>query len=316
MPAVMNPRFLKTFLRVTHHRSFTQAARELHLAQSSVSDQIQALEDELGTALFIRSKAGLQPTLAGNTFTAHAQGILAAIESARQAVAAADRTSGQPVVIGALETVAAEILPSTLASFRRAHPELGIRIDVAGSADLLQWLHDGRIEVAFYFRRGELDGRLARRAVASEPLVLIGPPKTDAAEESLDLETPSAMPFIATEPGCVYRHIFDDAWRQAGKAPPKPILEASSVGAIVRLVAAGTGFALVPRLAAARFLESSTIRAHPWPARNVTATLDMVWRRRRTQARGVSLLLAWMERLQRPIKRGDARLPHEGPYQL
>ena len=308
----MNPRFLKTFLRVAHHGSVTRAARELHLAQSSVSDQIQVLEEELGSVLFLRSKQGLRPTPAGEALVAHAREILDALESAREAVAAADGSAERSIVIGALETIAVERLPPSLARLREAHPELRIRVEVAGSAELLERLHDARIDVAFCFRRGELDRKLVRRTIASEPLVLIGPPTTEPAALGSVQRAPGDIRFIATQPGCVYRHLFDEAWRQAGKTLPKPSIEADSIGAIVRLVAAGSGFALVPQLAAQRELHRGSVASYPWFGGDAAATLDMVWRRRRRQMPGLMQLLASMEGMQ-SVRRGDGRRPHEAP---
>src|ERR1700737_3106991 len=62
---LMYPRLLRTFLAVARSRNITRAAQQIHLAQSSVSDQIQSLETELGTDLFTRSKLGLELTRAG-----------------------------------------------------------------------------------------------------------------------------------------------------------------------------------------------------------------------------------------------------------
>ncbi|TIM33789.1 MAG: LysR family transcriptional regulator, partial [Mesorhizobium sp.] len=82
----MHPRLLKTFLAVARCRNITRAAEEIHLAQSSVSDQIQTLETELGTVLFTRSMQGLQLTPAGDTLKPYAVDILMLIEQARAAV--------------------------------------------------------------------------------------------------------------------------------------------------------------------------------------------------------------------------------------
>ena len=84
----MHPRLLKTFLAVARHRNITRAAREVHLAQSSVSDQIQSLENELGVALFIRSRHGLDLTAAGEALKPYAEEILQLAEEARIAVEA------------------------------------------------------------------------------------------------------------------------------------------------------------------------------------------------------------------------------------
>ncbi|TIQ19986.1 MAG: LysR family transcriptional regulator, partial [Mesorhizobium sp.] len=100
----MRPRLLKTFLAVARCRNITRAAEEIHLAQSSVSDQIQTLETELGTALFTRSKQGLQLTPAGATLKSYAQDILMLAEEARAAVDVAAGHAAGAVTIGALET--------------------------------------------------------------------------------------------------------------------------------------------------------------------------------------------------------------------
>ncbi len=307
----MNPRFLKTFLRVALCRSITRAANELHLAQSSVSDQIQALEDELGTALFLRSRQGLRPTPAGEALVAHAQAILASLDSAREAVALASRSIERSVAIGALETIATEVLPPPLASLWRDHPELRVRIEVAGSADLMQRLHDGRIDVAFCFRRDALDDKLIRRVHATEPMVMIGPPMVSGAATLPDWRVLDTVSFVATEPGCVYRHLFDEAWQRAGAAPLKLSAEVGSISTIIRLVAAGSGFPLVPRLAVRRELECGAVTQHQWPGSELAATLDMVWRRRRVQPPGLELFLAAMGDARRSLKQGGDR-PQRG----
>ena len=68
----MHPRLLKTFLAVARSRNITRAAEEVHLAQSSVSDQLQSLEAELNADLFVRSKRGMEPTRAGETLRPYA----------------------------------------------------------------------------------------------------------------------------------------------------------------------------------------------------------------------------------------------------
>ncbi len=73
----MNPRQLKTFLAVARHGNFTRAASEANLAQSSLSDQMQALEEELGAPLFERSRQGVTLTPAGDVLRSYAEEILA-----------------------------------------------------------------------------------------------------------------------------------------------------------------------------------------------------------------------------------------------
>lgn len=310
----MTPRLLQTFLAVARCRTATRAAGELNLAQSSVSDQIQVLEDELGVRLFLRSRQGFRLTAAGEALVPYAQDIVTTTDDALAAVKSASLSGDRSLVIGALETVAGEVLPTLLADLRQHQPDLRMRIEVAGSDHLLQRLLDGSNDIAFCFRKGAIDERLARREFAQEPLVMIGVPAAGSVlAPPPGLDALIAQPFIATEPGCVYRHLFDQAWRQAGLTPPRPFTEVGSIGAIVRLVAAGSGYAFVPRIAAREALASGAVAAIQLPGFECFATLDMVWRRRRVQPPGLTLLLGRAKQARHSLKRDADRLRREEP---
>ena len=139
-------------------------------------------------------------------------------------------------------------------------------------------------------RKGAADGRLARRAIGAEPLVLVAAQGQGTAPR--DLADLAALRFVATEPGCVYRHMFDTAFAEADMAPPKPAAEVGSIGAIARLVARGAGLGLIPRLAVSDALARGDLRELPWPGRMQAAPLTMIWRRRRVQPPALRQLLA------------------------
>ncbi|QND55864.1 LysR family transcriptional regulator [Mesorhizobium huakuii] len=290
----MHPRLLKTFLAVARSRNMTRAAEAVHLAQSSVSDQIQALEAELGAALFTRSKSGLELTPAGLALQPIAEELLRLDGEARAAVlAAAGRTSGA-LTIGALETIASARLAPWLPGFQARHPDITVRMKVTDSGTLRRLLEDGDIDVAFCFERRDgakdADARLARRAIGAEPLVLVAAPGQGTAPR--DLADLAALRFVVTEPGCIYRHMFDTAFAEAGVVAPRLASEVGSIGAIARLVAAGAGLGLVPRLAVSDALARGDLVELPWPGRAQAAPLTMVWRRRRIQPPALRRLLA------------------------
>ncbi len=274
-------------------RNITRAAEAVHLAQSSVSDQIQTLEAELGAALFTRSKSGLELAPAGLALKPIAEELLRLDGEARAAVlAAASQTSGA-LTIGALETIASVRLAPWLPGFQASHPDITVRMKVTDSGTLRQLLRDGDIDVAFCFElrdgaKGSVDERLARRTIGAEPLVLVAAPGQDIVPR--DLAALAALRFVATEPGCVYRHMFDTAF--AGMAAPKLAAEVGSIGAIARLVAAGAGLGLVPRLAVSDALERGELVELPWPGPAQAAPLTMIWRRRRVQPPALRQLLA------------------------
>ena len=303
----MHPRLLKTFLAVARCQNITRAADQIHLAQSSVSDQIQTLEAELGTSLFTRSKQGLLLTPAGDTLKPYAEDILLLADEARAAVDMAAGQTARLVTIGALETIATARLAPWISDFQASHPDIELRLKIAGSGDLLRKLGDGEIDVAFCFDRDDkADERLARRTIAAEPLILVGPPGSTAG----DLTALAGMRFIVTEAGCVYRHLFEKAFADAGMATPKRATEVGSIGTIVRLVAAGAGLGLVPRLAVADALDRGELVEMPWPGPVRTAPLAMVWRRRRVQPPAVKQLLAAAGEAFAPVRPADARPRH------
>ena len=117
-----------------------------------------------------------------------------------------------------------------------------------------------------------------------------------------DLTALASVSFVATEAGCIYRYLFDKAFVEAGIAAPKLAAEVGSIGTIARLVAAGTGMGLVPRLAVADALDSGEIVEMPWPGEVATASLVMIWRRRRVQPPALKLLLAAASENFAPVK--------------
>ena len=304
----MNPRLLRTFLAVARSGNLTRAAKEVHLAQSSVSDQIQSLEIELGTSLFTRSRLGLKLTPAGETFTSFAEEILLLTGEAKLAVGATAGHAVGSVTIGALETIASAKLARWLSDFHNDYPGIALRLKIASSSELLRGLEDGDIDAVFCFDSSDPDNRFSQRTISVEPMVLIAPREWQPSVVETGLSALASTRFVTTEVGCVYRRLFNAAFADAGIGEPKLAAEVGSIRAITELVAAGMGLALVPRLAIADALDRCKIVEAPWPGPNPTVLLKLIWRRRRIQPPALKFLLASNNFT--PVKSTDARPPH------
>lgn len=260
----------------------TRAAEALHLAQSSVSDQIQALENEWGAPLFTRNRQGLHLTPAGEALKPYAEKILVLAGEARAAVDTASG-NGRVLVIGTLETIAGTLLPGWLNAFRRHDAGIAVNVKVAGSGALLEGVKDGTLDAAICFDQGKSYEPLATQLIGMADIVHIGPPR------ALDTATPSpgqrpdAHQFFTTERGCVYRHLFDRALTESVAWKPASVSEVGSIAAIGQLVAAGMGHALVPRLAVSDLLDRGCVVEWPWHGPVPPASLVLTWRRRRVQ---------------------------------
>src|SRR5438552_12391586 len=114
----MDLRLLTSFLAVARERSFSRAARKIHLAQPTVSQQIQELERELGTRLFLRRAKQVTLTEAGRILEPRAARVLAAAEDARHAVQDLEGLTRGSLLIGAGTTPGIYVLPRVIAAFQ------------------------------------------------------------------------------------------------------------------------------------------------------------------------------------------------------
>ncbi|HEX7113065.1 MAG TPA: LysR family transcriptional regulator [Mizugakiibacter sp.] len=281
----MQLRHLKTFIAVASTLNVTRAAERVHLAQSSVSGQIQALEDELGTPLFDRSRRGLRLTPAGQRLQDYAAKLLALADEARAAVAGAGAAVAGRLLIGGLETLCAMRLPALLVAYRQRCPAVEVTLRAANSSELRGAVKSGAADVCFVFGDVVDDPELEHEAVAHEALAVIAPPGHPlAARRSLASADLAGAPFLVTETGCVYRRMFDRAFAPLGGAAPRIAGEYGSIAAIRTLVESGEGCALLPRFVVADAMADGRLAALPWPGEEPRVAVTMLWRRRRTQA--------------------------------
>ena len=284
----MNIRFLRAFLAVARHANITRAAQELNLAQSSVSDQIRALEDEMGAKLFDRLNAGLVPTQAGHALMQYAEEIVALEREAKATLAAMNGSAA--ITVGCLPALAASRLAAFLSSSISGNQREPFRLQVDGTPGLIQKLLQGVIDVAFCFPTAGLDKRLVGRTIAREPLALIAP--AALGDNGSLARTPSSQNFIVTPIGCAYRRIFECALVDAEVRAPRIVAEVENIQAAIALVSAGKGLSIVPRVVVEEDLRTGKVRELNWPNATQYADLMMVWRRRRVQPAALRHLIA------------------------
>lgn len=275
----MQIKHLKTFIAVADTLSFTRAAAQVHLAQSSVSEQIQALETDLETTLFERGKRGLALTPAGCALVGPARTVLASIDEARAAVAQANDGMGGRLRIGGLETLCATRIPDLIARFHRLYPAVRVSLVSATSGDLRRRLEQRDLDLAFIYGDVAPSSALRATVMAREPLVV-------AVQAGQEHATVSGLPFLVTEPGCVYRRMFDEALGPLGARIGG---EYGSLKAAVALVEAGMGAALLP---ASVITGNSKVAALTEPSVAGDVAISVVWRHQRTCPPAVAAFLA------------------------
>ncbi len=247
----MELRHLRYFSCVAEHLNFTRAAEKLHVAQPALSRQIKALEDELGTRLFDRNRQRVILTDAGRLFFTHAQKILAQVDLATLAVREVAHGAEGELRLGQDWRLPAALASRAIAEFRRRYPRVEVVVRDLPMGEQLSALNAHKIHLGFIAT--DLvgpDPDLSHQPVLHSELVAIVPLDHPLAGRSpVRLAELHACEWIGIEnPDSGYRSFLLQVCRNAGFAPRFSRTLATQAPALVGLVAAGMGVALVPRL--------------------------------------------------------------------
>ncbi|WP_438434205.1 LysR family transcriptional regulator [Gorillibacterium sp. sgz500922] len=225
---------LRIFREVAHAQSISRAADKMNYAQSGVTAHIRKLEEELGTALFIRHSRGVTLTAEGKELLGYADRILGLLDNAKSLL----RKNAAVLRIGAIQTIAAGRLPGWLARLKEICPEARLSVTVSTQSELAAAVADGQLDGAFV-HAGLEHPRLQTILVFPEPLALIAAPGTPP-------DKLAGQPIVVADfPGCPYRQRLE-AWTLRHTSRQPETLAMDSVEAILKAVSLGLGISLLP----------------------------------------------------------------------
>jgi DNA-binding transcriptional LysR family regulator len=259
----VNQRRLESFVAVARRGSFTDAAADLHLSQSAVSQQISALEHELNAQLFDRSRRRVALTPAGAALLERAERLLQDSEAARRAVGAAQGLIAGALDIAASLTIAAYLLPESLALLAREHPEVRASVRIENTERVVRSLLADEVDLGFV--EGDVSAEGIRiEELHIDELVVIVPPEHRLSSlptvEPVDL---AAEPFVVRERGSGTQRIAESALARAGidTSRLRVVAQLSGIDAIKAAVEVGLGVAIVSALAVRREVDHGTLVA-------------------------------------------------------
>lgn len=249
------------------------AVAQTHICTpSAVSQQLAALQREAGVALLERTGRGVTLTPAGTALVAHAETVLAELEAASATLAAARTGLHETVRIGAFPTAVHTLLPMALVALGRDHPGLDLMVTELDPAAAPEALRERRLDVAllhdYDLAPVEPDPALDSTPLLDETVFLAVPDTADAPARTTD---PVAgfqdADWIAASPGTLCHTVAMRACQAAGFTP-RVRHHVDDFTAVLTLVAAGQGVALVPQLGTGRLPDG--VRLLPLPARRRT----------------------------------------------
>jgi LysR family transcriptional regulator, transcription activator of glutamate synthase operon len=234
---------IQYFLAVATTGSFSAAADELYITQSSISKQILALEKELGFSLFDRSKRKIILTQAGETFLKHARSLNADYQTMLADLGKYKTAPNFSII--AIPVIAQYGITTHLAQFKNAHPKLNFTLDEREAGTILPALNNHQYDLAF-IRDYTLDGEIySFLKIARDKLqVLVSKNHHFAGRKSIALAELADENFIMFDKGTIVHELTVDACRQAG-FEPRIFYASLRVESILGLVVSNSGIALM-----------------------------------------------------------------------
>ncbi|WBB99233.1 MULTISPECIES: LysR family transcriptional regulator [unclassified Solwaraspora] len=243
----MELRQLEYFVAVAEERHFTRAAERMHVAQSGLSASIRSLERELGASLFVRNTRSVELTNEGRALLSEARHALSNVAAAKDAVAAVRGLLRGRLAVGTLQCLGAVDLPAVLARFHAAHPGVEIRLRQGGSADLVERVRTGDLDLAFVSMPASSPTGVTLAPIRTEPMVLAcGPDHPLRERAEVDLGELAGETFVDFSPGWISRDVVDQAMAVAG-VDRRVAFEVNDVHWLLDLVSHGLGVAVVPQ---------------------------------------------------------------------
>ena len=269
-------RRLAYWLAVVEEGSFTRAALRMHVSQPSLSQQVRALESEVGGELLERLPRSVRLTAAGKAFLPHAQTAARVVERAHQAARSALDLEAGELEISTVRSIAAGILPDLVQSWRQRHPGTFVRLH--------EFTHRSLAEDSVRGGVGDLGigpppiawTGPVRRLGWEEFLVVLSREDPCASRRNLPLVELKDRDWVMFEPGNGLHDLIVRACASAGYKPRHAVLT-SQVEAAARLAAAGVGPTLVPENVIPDGLDAALVRVDPPLGREVTVYAREQW---------------------------------------
>jgi DNA-binding transcriptional LysR family regulator len=266
---------LRSFMRVAEEGGFTRAAEALHLSQPAVTQQVAALERELGAALFERTGRGVRLTAAGEALLGTARQCLALLEEGRRHLADLSAGLTGRLVLGAGVTTSIFQLPAWLRAFQEAYPGIDVVVRTGRSREVAALALDREIDLGLVTSPVQHE-ELRVAPLYEEEIVLVAPPAHPLAGREIARVDLARAPLILFSRGTGFREYLDRSLAAADVAP-RVKMESDSAEAIKSFVAVGLGVSFLPAAAvtaelAAGELARVTVAGLP-PLRRVTSVI-------------------------------------------
>ncbi|WP_439562938.1 LysR family transcriptional regulator [Roseinatronobacter sp.] len=239
----MDTRQLRTLLAIVQHGGFAKAAEVVHITPSAVSQQVQALEQELDVTLFERSSRPPSLTPQGLQVVEMATNILRMVTETRTDLSG-NQVNGT-LFLGSVRTSALGVLPRAIMKMRTTYPQLKINLRVGNSSSLIAEVAAGRLDAAVVAENMSIPQLIRWSPFLREPLWVVAPKDLASDDPVAMLRT---LPFVRFQSPVPLAGLIDTELARLQIAT-QDIAEMDSIASIINCVAEGMGISIVPDIA-------------------------------------------------------------------
>jgi LysR family transcriptional regulator, transcription activator of glutamate synthase operon len=234
---------LKYFLALVKYKNFSNAAHELSISQSSLSKQLKALEDELGTKLINRSSKTV--TLSGEELIKFSEDVIVKYDNMKLKIKKYDNLEEGHITLGMSQIVNCQGLIGLVAKFQKQYPAIKINLVEKKTKDLSMLLRDNKIDVAFILTNSTEDTGFKAYPLIKDEYVLVTDMKNPLAQnKSIDLSEASNEKFVLLDSSSGMHDTPVEACKKAG-FKPSILHENDQIDTILEFVSEGLGVSIL-----------------------------------------------------------------------
>jgi LysR family nitrogen assimilation transcriptional regulator len=257
---LMDFKQLRTFLAIVETGNVTRAAELLHIVQPAVSRQLRLLEEDVGSALFDRTRRGMQLTKAGKTLVEYARRALNELDRARAEISPTQVGISGIVTIGLLPSTSDLLAGPLVSRIARKYPGVKIRIAVGHAGTLQTWLESGEVDVALLYEPTNT-ASILMQPLLEESMCVVGLPKHGLTlSKTVSLRELVRTPMILPSAPHGIRMLVDHACMQLG-IDLAVVAETNAMSVQKSLVLGGHGVTILPLIAVAGEVAAGTLSA-------------------------------------------------------
>jgi DNA-binding transcriptional LysR family regulator len=259
----MELRQLLSVVTVADCGTVTGAAKALHIVQPAVTRHLQALENELGLAVFERTRAGMRPTPGGQLFLERARRILLEVERARAEVSSGPTGPAGIVALGLLESLIELVAEPLVRSVAQHHPGIDLRVLTAYSGHLQGWLETGDLDLTLLYDL-ESTSSLTTTPLVEEQMWAVSSTGTGLRRDvPVAAETVFAQRLVLPVRGHGLRTLMDALRVTAGAPPADVAAEVNYLPLQLALVRANVGWTVLPASAVTPHIDAGGLEGAP-----------------------------------------------------